>query len=478
MSINSQFLIPSNLDLTREGEQVVYPGDFRHNKANVPYVLLTFANDAITLQSSLDSLPEFLEHGVLLYSDPLPGCKEDASLEIARAFVAKRSGFKLVKYPLPVIPAGNKWLAEHLFDGGITAHWLESNLLNFGLVQLEELIAANNHQDSAWLWLLNVTTIYSKATLTALQEQILAQQCISDCWTLHSVPVVVDLYQLNNKAGGLGKLLSKMKLSTKETLYSPELLQGARLALMPTTLTTPTLITDYVVRYRQVKDFIYHYLKPRMAAVVSNSTANGEAVAAASTLTADDLALVQHYPHLRYQAETIQAPEKWLVGFNLSQEKVAAYTGFTTKQLKDYYQQVAEHVISDLAQLPVPFVSDKENYKTTYGELFAVSLVHDPEFWQPQESYSWLATLAYPQCDNLLTHPVQEYSLDLADYQTLVHDQKYRFEGWLKGYNIKVNQPIDDALVKAFYLGQSRMYNTYFNNRVTTVEQLYMPENK
>lgn len=128
----------------------------------IPYAFVRFCNEEITLKACLESLPSFVDRGVICYHELPPGVDADGSVAIAQEFVAKHRGFKLVKYPLPVIPQNNKFLANSIGTrNDICRYWLLDAFYNYALSALIQLAIDNGEYDRAWLFKVDADHVYN-----------------------------------------------------------------------------------------------------------------------------------------------------------------------------------------------------------------------------------------------------------------------------------------------------------------------------
>lgn len=130
-----------------------------------PYAFIRFSNEAITMQASLDSIQPFFKKGIICYHDPLPGITEDGSIAIAQEFCRKNPGFRLVRYPFPVIFQNMAHFSRLFYSGATSRLWLLHAYYTYAHLHLRELAIDNGDIDKAYIYKIDLDHIYSAKLL-------------------------------------------------------------------------------------------------------------------------------------------------------------------------------------------------------------------------------------------------------------------------------------------------------------------------
>lgn len=176
--VNPPELLPNQIDLTCNPDtsvqlflnQEVAIARLARQEV-IPYAYVRFANEAITLRACLESILPFCDRGIISYHEPLPGVAMDDSLAIAQEFVREHRGFRLVKYPVPVIFHDCEFVDKHLFSGVVSRYWLMDCYSNYALEHLKELARANGEYDRAYIFKVDADHIYCREALEVCRRE-------------------------------------------------------------------------------------------------------------------------------------------------------------------------------------------------------------------------------------------------------------------------------------------------------------------
>ncbi|MFC6277165.1 hypothetical protein [Psittacicella hinzii] len=160
-----------------------------------PYAYIRFSNEAITLKSCLESIVPYIKKGIICYNEPLPGISDDGSLAIAQEFVAKNPGYKLVRYPFPVIFHNMPRYYDIIFSGATNKLWLLYAYSEYAMLYLKRIAQKNGDYDKAWVFKIDADHIYSAKLLeyTVLKSQLYyKQKGYTHSW-LYKANVLQDL---------------------------------------------------------------------------------------------------------------------------------------------------------------------------------------------------------------------------------------------------------------------------------------------
>ncbi|RIY37931.1 hypothetical protein [Psittacicella gerlachiana] len=420
-------IFPVDFALEREGDQQVYPEDYRQREREVEvYALVPFANNAITLKSSLNSLTPTISKGVLVYPELGEGIQDDQSLAIATAFVQENPGFKLVKYPVPVIPPTSSWLASKLFAGGVSVYWLYHELLNFGLVNLKFLVEANQDQDKAWLFVASPETIYAQGNLQVLKTKVEAQNLQYDVFKYQTLNYTLNHLELFKTGGFFRRFLKTLGLDGSEEVLYPEVVSKARLIPVQA---PRELDLNYLIRLRNLKHFSYKYHK---------ALADDSALLEAQGALVPQEAISNFSPEFVSQAQIY--PQEFLLGRSFPFEARLAYQGDTAEHLAQFFKQELHFEV-----------------ETQEQEL-------DAQFWSQEGQEANLAQLAYPRVHRLLRRPQKVFNTYDLSLETLLGQSKYRMEEWLNGFNLRLGQNNLTEIDRLNLRAQAQILQSFFNS--------------
>lgn len=177
--------------------QLLEHPELRH----VPYAFIRLANEELTLRACLDSLEGVITKGIIAYHERLPGTLCDNSLVIAREFVARNRGFKLVKYELPVLPNNSNWVASQLADPQRHQKlrgWLLDSFYNYTLDQVSAWAQEQGDYEHAFLIKIDGDHVYSPTLLQHLinESKILFYRYGMECLSAAKVNVCLDYRQV------------------------------------------------------------------------------------------------------------------------------------------------------------------------------------------------------------------------------------------------------------------------------------------
>ncbi|RIY32740.1 hypothetical protein CJP74_03805 [Psittacicella melopsittaci] len=368
-------IFPPEFDLSREGDQQVYHDDYRQREREVEaFALVPFSNNAITLKASLESLAQVIKQGVLLYPELPPQVAADQSIAIATEFVANNPGYKLVKYPTPVLLPTNPWLEQNFYAGGVSLYWLYHEFLNYGLTNLKFLFDTLEVNDKAWLFIAQPDTIYLPEQLQALLSEAGEQNLNYDAFAYQTQALVVDHQSLFRNKGKIRSFLARVGLDGNEEVHYPDVVSKASLR----ELTSPGFLAPlaYLVRWRNLKHFTYQLDKQEDEQIKGSLG-------------------------IEFAPRSQVYPESKALGYSFPYESQIVYHGYTSKELNNFYQ--------DLAPSEVKLAEH-------------------------------LSKFTYPIVNRLLKHPQRQFDWNNCDYQELNKQGIYRVEEWLKGFNLRLEQ--------------------------------------
>lgn len=192
-------LLPEQIDLTQnpdvQAQRASTPevvDAIAARQAVIPYAYVRFANEAITLRACLESILPFCDRGIISYHEPLPGVAMDESLAIAQEFVREHRGFRLVKYPVPVIFHDCEFVDKHLFSGVVSRYWLMDSYSNYALEHLKELARANGEYDRAYIFKVDADHIYCREALEVCRQEAYRVRDWQDAIVFTKYNVCVD----------------------------------------------------------------------------------------------------------------------------------------------------------------------------------------------------------------------------------------------------------------------------------------------
>lgn len=156
-----------------------------------PYAFIRFGNEIITIKQSLESILGFTDRGIICYHEFLPGTSSDGSIKVVQEFVRKNPGFRLVKYPLPVIYQDCQYLKNNINQAD--RFWLLDAFYNFALLNLIELAKENGDYDTAYIFKHDCDHIYYAPALQESYEYLLKHQDQLDLVVYSKYNVARDL---------------------------------------------------------------------------------------------------------------------------------------------------------------------------------------------------------------------------------------------------------------------------------------------
>ncbi|RIY34575.1 hypothetical protein CKF54_00190 [Psittacicella hinzii] len=397
-------VLPTEFDLSRDGDQVVYPHDYRQRQREVEvYALIPFDNDAVTLKLALNSLTPAVTKGVLVYPEMLPGVEADQSLEIATEFVTVNPGFKLVKYPMPIVPYHNSWIKDNFYSGGVSIYWLKHQLLNFGLVNLKALVKSNQDEDKAWLFLANPWTAYGQDELAKALSQVKEQNVEFDLFNFTSQSLALAHDKLFSQKKGIASLFSALG---REQIYNATTLEKAQLETTSARANEELNIIARLANFEAFTTLVHRNEQEQVTKLELGTKLKAESQSCTSDLS---------------------------LGTSLPWESSFAYHG---AQALDKQESKLEEA-SKQQEASKLINADQVNFALT--------------------------ELAYPLVNRLAKHPQTQFDNLNFDPQELLNNSLYRIDQWINGFNIRASSTNLTKMDKYNLQEQSKLYQSYFN---------------
>lgn len=178
------------------------------------YAFVRFGNESITIKQSLESLLSFCQDGILCYHEPLPGIQDDGSVKIAEDFVRRNPGFRLVKYPLPIIFHNSEFTADNLEK--LDRYWLLDCFYNYTLLHLIELAKENGDYDNAYMFKVDCDHIYSPEAFKESFDWLLANDQGYNLVVWEKFNVMSPELLRKEQKGLVGKLVNLFKSAPNE----------------------------------------------------------------------------------------------------------------------------------------------------------------------------------------------------------------------------------------------------------------------
>lgn len=439
------------------------------HRAIIPYAFIRFSNEAITMRASLESILPFCDRGILCYHPQLPGVEEDGSIAIAQEFVERNPGFRLVKYPVPIIPHGNEYLAENLYNGKISRYWLLDCFYNYALLHLKELARENNEYDNAYIFKVDCDHIYCPEALEYARQELWTKRFTQSAVLFSKFDVCFDQSKLIPQPArvqkGLRKLLNMFMIKPQEH------------------------VPEYQAHFINHKHGAYdHWLAPldKLTHFTFTYTYDPD--------LSRPLEHFSNYERAQFKEDCVfDLDRDLLCSYHLNREKVHAYDkagsmlafnakyGHERKQQKPAQQEQlhrAEYVtcITDYSTLEDIFhklpvyngLSDEDR------EMHAPEVAACPEFWTREHLLEIGRGLNYPYGKELACDP-RKYMRTAADYETLINDVNLRIETYLPQFNQQRRSNTDPAL-NAYYEREARVLNALFHELTKEIERYYPDE--
>lgn len=410
------------------------------------------------MQACLDSLPAFIDRGVIVYHESPPGVTADTSISIAQQFVKENPGFRLVKYPLPIIHQDSSFIANNLgARNDIDRYWLLDSFYNFALAALIELAIDNGEYDKAWLFKIDCDHVYNPRACLASFRQLyhikycskVAPHTIMLCYSKYNVArnyaLVAEqqasqlLQQFNNTSSNSDAPISATETTagtSKLTTSEPE--QTA----LEQNQQYQHLLHTTVINYNAFND-----LKPTQQSLLNGIVMHQDHM----------LLKLSHISNFNFIMHQEQAPslatvntnkitkfnnwERLNVSYspNISKEKQILWQMF----LNSFHFHLEKHmndnpsvatVLRSSSQIPNRLAY--RDYQTAIDaietELYFKTTKLDP-FWSPENLQRTIASLNYPD----YSKPLQPFRN--IDYEQLLSQPKYRMENFLQEFKAKKN---------------------------------------
>lgn len=456
----------------------------------IPYAFIRFSNEAVTMQASLDSIKGFCSKGILAYHPHLPGIEDDGSLAIATKFVEQNPGFRLVKYPVPVIYHGSEFIAQNLYKGHVSRYWLLDCFYNYALLHLRQLARDNGEYDQAWLLKVDLDHIYDPQALRYAQELAYQRRLSFDSVLFSKYNVCFDHAEL--RAGltpttGLRRFLEKLGLSKK---IPPQF--KAYFLSHP-----QTAFDHWFVKLSKLDHFIFvNTYNPHGKNPLKNFS-NYESAVFTDDCRHDLTTVLLHSYHLN--REKVEA---YSYGLDLS-KLLANGTFNVSADLADYGQAGSDQAAKLKASAMVDKLATSPTVKSssTFTETSTTSLLRGelkeyssltnvyqdlpvfdglnaidsqrPEIQQTLTSF-WTAAhlqkigtqLNYPYSHQRDTKRYLRY---YADFDKLVNTPEYRIENWLNEFNQRRNSTTD-PVEKAELDREAVILTTLFDQMTKEIE--------